>query len=117
MRCPKCNGTMAKREYSNNIIYYECPFCGEIAKYGYFTTSNAYPLEKDGITSDLIIKHDNSRFKPVMPTTLEINCDSVTLVNNGIFITFNDKGKNEIKRFDTITINGIKFKKVEEDNE
>lgn len=114
MRCPKCNGTMVEREYSNNIIYYECPFCGEIAKYGYFTTSNAYPLEKDGITSDLIIKHDNSIFKPVMPTTLEINCDSVTLKNDSISFTMCD---DKIKQFDTITINGIKFKRIEEENE
>lgn len=114
MRCPKCNGTMVEREFSNNIIYYACPFCGEITKYGYFKTSNAYPLEKDGITSDFIRIHDNSTFKPVMPMTLEINCDSITLKNDSISFTMCD---DKIKQFDTITINGIKFKKVEEENE
>lgn len=116
MRCPKCNGTMVEREYSNNIIYYECPFCGEITKYGYTTTSNAYPLEKDGITSGFISIHDNSTFvctiKPVViPTTLEINCDSITLKNDSIAFTICD---DKIKQFDTIIINGVKFKKVEE---
>ena len=49
---------------------------------------------------------------PPPPLTLEIECDSITLKQNDISICF--CSEKDIKQFDSITINGIKFKKVEE---
>ena len=50
-----------------------------------------------------------------VPETLIINCDSITLKHNDISIRF--CMDTDIKHFDTITINGVKFKRVEENNE
>lgn len=49
---------------------------------------------------------------PPPPLTLEIKCDSITLKQNDISICF--CSEKDIKQFDSIIINGIKFKKVEE---
>lgn len=49
------------------------------------------------------------------PQTLEIECDSITLKQNDISIRF--CSEKDIKQFNNIIINGIKFKKVEEDND
>lgn len=52
---------------------------------------------------------------PPPPPTLEIECASITLKQNNISICF--CSEKDIKQFDNIIINGIKFKKVEEENE
>ena len=49
------------------------------------------------------------------PLTLTIECDSITLKHNNISICF--CSEKDIKQLDNIIINGIKFKKVEEENE
>lgn len=123
-KCPICGNTLGYYVDNCGQMIKKCTACKHIiadntvatnkTKYVYTTTSNAYPWEKDGITSGFISIHDNSTFKPIIPLTLEINCDSITLKNDSIsFTMYNDK----IKQFDTITINGVKFKKVEEENE
>ena len=49
------------------------------------------------------------------PLTLTIECDSITLKQNNISICF--CSEKDIKQLDNIIINGIKFKKAEEENE
>lgn len=43
--------------------------------------------------------------------TLEMNCDDIILKQNNINICFDSE--KDIEQFDSIIINGIKFKKVE----
>lgn len=116
-KCTACKHIIADNTVVTNktniIDYNKCPI----------NTNNAFNassedrlfIDKEKLVNTCDI---NPIYKYISapPVTLEMNCDSITLVNNGIFITFNDKG-NEIKQFDSITINGVKFKKVDEDNE
>ena len=74
-----------------------------------FTTETT-KQDKNSSTQDIdpvYLTIDSSQ----QPLTLTIECDSITLKQNNISIRF--CSEKDIKQFDSIIINGIKFKKVE----
>lgn len=113
--CPRCGGVLVYNTDNENRLVKWCTCCG------------AYRIIGKDI--DMInkltetIKHDKNlsihgvdpmylTIQQPQPLTLEIKCDSITLKQNDISICF--CSEKDIKQFDSITINGIKFKKVEE---
>lgn len=115
-KCPICGGALA----------YDTDDEGRLKKYCTRCESN-WIIGKDIDTMDKFnetIKQDKNssihNINPIHsittpPQTLEIKCDSITLKQNDISICFHNE--KDIKQFDSITINGITFKRVEEDNE
>lgn len=108
-KCPVCGGALA----------YDTDDEGRLKKYCTRCESN-WIIEKNIDTMDKFneaIKHDIDPIYSTIaltlpPQTLEIKCDSITLKQNDISICF--CSEKDIKQFDSITINGTKFKRVEE---
>ena len=123
--CPACGGkgTIGYHINSYGQVVKQCNNCNyvitddvvttdktTVTDYNQSTTRTNTPLS-NGLKPD--VDHMYS-IAPPPPLTLEIKCDSITLKQNDISICFCEK---DIKQFDSIIINGIKFKKVEEDND
>ena len=120
-RCPIC--------YSGSFDYYingygalvkRCTGCGHFMTTKSVTTDKTTFTEYTQLTNtnDIISKKVSDKLTinhDINPKTLEIKCDSITLKQNDISICF--CSEKDIKQFDSIIINGIKFKKVEEDND
>lgn len=103
-KCPLCGGALA----------YDTDNEGRLIKYCTRCESN-WTIGKDIDTMDKfneVIKHDIDPIHSITipPQTLEIKCDSITLKQNDISICF--CSEKDIKQFENITINGIKFKRV-----
>lgn len=98
-RCNNCNHVIADDTVATNKTTF--------TSYNQSTNTNNIISKK--VSDKLTMNHD------INPKTLEIKCESITLKQNDISIRF--CGEKDIKQFDSITINGIKFKKVEEDND
>ena len=120
-RCPICGGVIGYHINSYCQIVKQCNNCKHIiaddvvvtdkttvTDYNQSTTRTNTPLS-NGLKLD--VDHMYS-IAPPPPLTLEIKCDSITLKQNDISIRF--CSEKDIKQFDSIIINGIKFKKVEE---
>lgn len=122
-KCPVCGGTLGYHINSYGRVVEQCNRCKHIIAddvvitdkttfTGYnqsTTTKTNTPLSND---LKLDIDPMYSIIAPPPQLILEIKCDSITLKQNDISIRF--CGEKDIKQFDSITINGIKFKKVEE---
>lgn len=113
--CRKCGGLITYNTDDEGRLIKWCSCC------------NTYYIIKDNVNTQdelttAINQHKQSLFHLhdidptysiiILPQTLEIKCDSITLKQNDISIRF--CSEKDIKQFDSITINGIKFKKVEE---
>ena len=120
-RCPICGCIIGYHINSYGQIVKQCSNCKHIiaddvvatnkttvTDYNQSTTKTKIPLLHN-LNPD--IYHTYS-ITPPPPLTLEIKCDSITLKQNDISIRF--CSEKDIKQFDSIIINGIKFKKVEE---
>lgn len=115
--CPKCGGLITYNTDDEGRLIKWCSCCG------------AYYIIKDNVNTQdelttainqhkqsLSYLHDVGHTYSIMqPRTVEIKCDSITLKQNDISIRF--CSEKDIKQFESITINGIKFKKVKEDND
>lgn len=114
--CPRCGGALVYNTDTENRLIKWCTCCRA-----------TWIIGKDIDTMNKlteVIKQDKNSFihdiNPAYsiitpPKTLEIKCDSIILKQNDISICF--YSEKNIKQFDSITINGIKFKRIEEDNE
>lgn len=116
-RCPACGGALVYNTDNENRLIKWCNCCRATWIIGKdIDTMNklieAIKQDKNSFIHDINPIH--SITEPP-PQTLEIKCDSITLKQNDISICF--YSEKDIKQFDSITINGIKFKRVEEDNE
>lgn len=122
-RCPICGGTFGYHINSYGRIVQQCTHCKHIIADDVVltdkTTFTGYNQSTRTVTNTplsnglkLDIDPIYSTITPPQPLTLEIKCDSITLKQNDISIRF--CGEKDIKQFDSIIINGIKFKKVEE---
>lgn len=124
-RCPVCGGTLGYYINSYGRVVQQCTGCKHIIAHdvvaptnkttftGYnqsTTTKTNTPLS-NGLKLDIDSMY--SIIAPPQPLTLEIKCDSITLKQNDINIHF--CSEKDIKQFDSIIINGVKFKKVEEE--
>ena len=127
-RCPACGGTIGYHINSYGQVVKQCNWCNHVIADDVVVTDkttitdNNYVTYTNNIISKkaldkLAINHDiNPAYSITTPSqTLEIKCDSITLKQNDISICF--CSEKDIKQFDSITINGIKFKRVEENNE
>lgn len=125
-RCPVCGGTLGYHINSYGRVVQQCNRCKHIIADDVVitdkTTFTGYNQSTRTVTNtplsnDLKLDIDPmySIIAPPQPLTLEIKCDSITLKQNDISIRF--CSEKDIKQFDNITINGIKFKKVEKDND
>lgn len=125
-RCPVCGGTLGYHINSYGRVVQQCNRCKHIIADNVVltdkTTFTGYNQSTRTVTNtplsnDLKLDIDPmySIIAPPQPLTLEIKCDSITLKQNDISICF--CSEKDIKQFDSIIINGIKFKKVEEDND
>lgn len=125
-RCPVCGGTLGYHINSYGRVVQQCNRCKHIIADNVVltdkTTFTGYNQSTRTVTNtplsnDLKLDIDPmySIIAPPQPLTLEIKCDSITLKQNNISICF--CSEKDIKQFDSIIINGIKFKKVEEDND
>lgn len=125
-RCPVCGGTLGYHINSYGRVAQQCNRCKHIIADNVVltdkTTFTGYNQSTRTVTNtplsnDLKLDIDPmySIIAPPQPLTLEIKCDSITLKQNDISICF--CSEKDIKQFDSIIINGIKFKKVEEDND
>lgn len=119
-RCPVCGETLGYHINSYGQVVKQCNNCNYViaddvvttdkttfTDYNQSTTKTKIPLLHN---LNLDVDHTIQIMPP--PQTLEIKCDSITLKQNDISIRF--CGEKDIKQFDNIIINGIKFKKVEE---
>lgn len=122
-RCPVCGGTLGYHINSYGRVVQQCNRCKHIIAADVVltdkTTFTGYNQSTRTVTNTplsnglkLDIDPMYSIIAPPQPLTLEIKCDSITLKQNDISICF--CSEEDIKKFDSITINGIKFKKVEE---
>lgn len=100
--CPRCGGVIVYNTDTENRLIKWCTACN----CNWIIGRGIDTMDKfeDAIKQDKI---HNIELK-----TLEINCDSIILRQNNINIRFDDE--KDIEQFDSITINGIKFKKTEE---
>ena len=117
--CPRCGGVLVYNTDDENRLIKWCTCCKANWIIGKdINTMNKFTetIKQDKNSS----AHDIGPMYSIIdslqqPLTLTIKCDSITLKQNDISICFcNEK---DIKQFDNIIINGIKFKKVEEENE
>lgn len=104
-RCPKCGGAIGYHINSYGQIVKQCNTC-------------KYIIVNNTVATNKTIKHVIlTLYIQLIASTyrkhLEIKCDSIILKQNDISICF--CSEKDIKQFDSITINGIKFKKVEEE--
>lgn len=121
-RCPVCGCIIGYHINSYGQIVKQCSNCKHIIADDVVTTDkttvtdyNQSATTKTNIPLSNGLKLDVDHMysiAPPPPLTLEIKCDSITLKQNDISIRF--CSEKDIKQFDSITINGIKFKKVEE---
>lgn len=108
--CPKCGGALVYNTDNENRLVKWCTCCGAYWIIGKdIDTMNKFT---ETIKQDKNSSIHTYSIAPPLPLTLEIKCDSITLKQNDISIRF--CGEKDIKQFDSIIINGIKFKKVEE---
>lgn len=123
--CPICGCIIGYYINSYGRVVKQCNNCKHIIADNVVTTDKTTITDYNQSTTtktntpllhnlNLDVNHMNS-IAPPPPLTLEIKCDSITLKQNDINICF--CSEKDIKQFDSITINGIKFKKVEEDND
>lgn len=123
-RCPICGGTLGYHINSYGRVVQQCNRCKHIIADDVVltdkTTFTGYNQSTRTVTNTplsnglkLDIDPMYSIIAPPPPLTLEIKCDSITLKQNDISIRF--CSEKDIKQFDSIIINGIKFKKVEEE--
>lgn len=123
-RCPVCGGTLGYHLNSYGRVVQQCIRCKHIIADDVVltdkTTFTGYNQSTKTVTNTplsnglkLDIDPIYSTIAPPQPLTLEIKCDSITLKQNDISICF--CSEKDIKQFDSIIINGIKFKKVEEE--
>lgn len=104
--CPRCGGVLVYNTDDENRLIKWCTCC----KANWIIGKDINTMNK---FTETIKQDKNSSAQQLL--TLTIKCDSITLKQNDISICFcNEK---DIKQFDNIIINGIKFKKVEEENE
>lgn len=122
-KCPVCGGIIGYHINSYGQIVKQCNNCKHIIADDVVTTDkttftgyNQSATTKTNIPLSNGLKLDVDHMysiAPPPPLTLEIECDSITLKQNDISIRF--CSEKDIKQFDSIIINGIKFKKVEEE--
>lgn len=126
--CPVCGGIMGYHINSYGRIVRQCRNCKHIIAddivaptnkttftgYNQSATTVTNTSSSNGLRLDIDPMYS---IAPPQPLTLEIKCNSITLKQNDISIRF--CSEKDIKKFDSIIINGIKFKKVveEEDND
>ena len=124
-RCPVCGGTLGYHINSYGRVVEQCNRCKHIIAddvvvtdkttftgYNQSTTTKTNTPLSNGLKLDIDPMY-SSIITPPQTLTLEIKCDSITLKQNDISIRF--CSEKDIKQFDSIIINGIKFKKVEEE--
>lgn len=122
-KCPVCGGVIGYHINSYGQVVKQCNNCKHIitddvvttnkttvTDYNQSTTTKTNTPLSNGLKLDIDPMY--SIIAPPQPLTLEIKCDSITLKQNDISIRF--CSEKDIKQFDSIIINGIKFKKVEE---
>lgn len=123
-RCPVCGSIIGYHINSYGRIVRQCRNCKHIIADDVVTTDKTTVTDYNWSTTtktkipllhnlNLDVDHAYS-ITPPQPQTLEIKCDSLILRQNDISICF--YSNKDIKKFDNITINGIKFKKVEEED-
>lgn len=122
-RCPVCGSVIGYHINSYGRVVKQCNSCKHtitddvvVTDKTTFTGYNQSTTTKTNTPSSNSLKLDVDHMysiAPSQPLTLEIKCDSITLKQNDISICF--CSEKDIKQFDSIIINGIKFKKVEEE--
>lgn len=123
-RCPVCGGIIGYHINSYGQIVKQCNSCKHIITddvvvtdkttftgYNQSTTTKTNTPSSNNLNLD--IDPMIYSIAPPPPLTLEIKCDSITLKQNDISICF--CSEKDIKQFDSIIINGVTFKKVEEE--
>lgn len=122
-KCPVCGGIIGYHINSYGQIVKQCNNCKHIIADNVVTTDKTtvtdYNVSTTTKTNTPLLHNLNLDIDPMMysiapppPLTLEIKCDSITLKQNNISIRF--CSEKDIKQFDSITINGVKFKRVED---
>lgn len=115
--CRKCGGVITYNTDDKGRLIKWCSCCG-----AYYIVGNNINTQDELTTAinkdkQLLYFHDidtTYSFISRVPETLTINCDSITLKNKNISILVSNNEK-DIKQFDVIEINGVKFKRVEEE--
>lgn len=115
--CPKCGGVITYNTDDEGRLIKWCSCCGT-----YYIVGNNINTQDELTTAinqdkQSLYVHDidPTTYFTIsrIPQTIEITCDSITLKHNDISIRFcTDK---DIKQFDSITINGVKFKRMDEE--
>lgn len=120
-KCPVCGGIIGYHINSYGRIVKQCNNCKHSIADDVVTTNKTtftgYNQSTTTKTNTPLLHNLNldagQAFSITLPPqTLEIECDSITLKQNDISIRF--CSEKDIKQFNNIIINGIKFKKVEE---
>lgn len=123
--CPACGGkgTIGYHINSYGQVVKQCNNCNYVITDDVVTTDKTTVTDYNQSTRTVTNTPLSNGLKldidpmysiaPPQPLTLKIKCDSITLKQNDISIRF--CSEKDIKQFDSIIINGIKFKKVEEE--
>ena len=139
-RCPICGGIIGYHINSYGQIVKQCNNCKHIitddvvttdkttiTDYNQSTTTSSTPISnssyiKDYGFGDIVVDKDNYyrhyRICPdpnLKPNELFILCNLIKIKCGEIEINFDTN--RDLKYIDSIVINGIRFKKVEEDND
>ena len=110
--CPRCGGALVYYIDDENRLIKCCTCCGAFRIIGKDTDTMNKLTETIKQDKNSSIHNVDHMYSIPQQQTLEIKCDSIILKQNDISICF--YSNKDIKQFDSITINGIKFKKVEE---
>ena len=110
--CPRCGGALVYNTDNENRLVKWCTCCRANWIIGKDIDTMNKLTEAIHRDKNLFIHDIDHQYFTTPPQTLDIKCDSITLKQNDISICF--CSEKDIKQFDSITINGIKFKKVEE---
>lgn len=141
-RCPVCGGTLGYHLNSYGRVVEQCSRCKYVipddpvittdkipitdfnkqSTYATSTPISNNPPTKDYGFGDIVVDKDNYyrhyRICPdpnLKPNKLSILCNLIKIKCGEVEINFDTN--RDLKHIDSIVINGIKFKKVEEDND
>lgn len=130
-KCPNCGGTIGYHISSYGQVVKQCNWCKHIIANDTIVTNKTTITDNNYVTNTNIIPHnylekyiklddiDTSKLccksyeiDQTKLNTIEIKCKTITLKQGEVGITFDLD--MQLKDYDSIIINGVKFKKVKE---
>ena len=132
-RCPICGGTLGYYINSYGRVVQQCTSCKHIIADDVIVTNKTTITDNNYVTNTNVLPHNYSKdyikiddidtskiwcSKPYeidqpKSNSIEIKCKTIILKQDEVEITFDLN--RQLKDYDSIIINGVKFKKVEKE--